>query len=378
MSFSKIESDRFAKSVHRFAFDEVDRDALRTIRAARPDIAFVRIPVERIDQLSKLEIYGVPPLVADTLVYYECDLEKFTPGDVKNADLTYGEVGAAQEAAVADLVAGIFRGYTNHYASNPLLRRDDILAGYVEWGLSFLADDPDRVCSVLSDGERPAAFTTCRKQGDQWEGVLYGVDGDYAGRGIYGDLVTLTQREGIARGCKTMLVSTQIQNLAVQWAWLRRGFRLTRAVNTVHLNLLLSDDYCLAREELEVAVDAGLVESFGELVGDRNPVHFDDAAARAAGFDGRISHGALLNGFVSRVLGTKLPGEGTIYLSQRAFYLKPVYLGQRVRVGVRIKHADPDTGRLIAVTEVLDESGATVFAGQAELLNPDFVKRLGG
>jgi acyl dehydratase len=373
---SKVESERFGKSVHRFTFGEVDRDAVRAIRSARPDVAFVRIPAEKLDQLPRLEIYGVPPLVADTLVYYECDLASCTPGDVRNAELPYREIHAAEREKLSDLVAGIFKEYKNHYASNPLFRRQDILDAFVDWGLSFLREDPNRVCSAAFDGDRPVAFTTCERDGDQWEGVLYGVDGDYAGRGIYTDLITLTQREGIARGCKTMLVSTQIQNLAVQRAWLRRGFRLTRSVNTVHLNLLLSDDYCLARAEEEVAVDGELVERFGELVGDRNPVHFDDAAARAAGFDGRISHGALLNGFVSRVLGMRLPGEGTIYLSQRSFYLRPVYLGQRVRVVVRIKHAHPESGRIIAVTEVLDESGAPVFSGQAELLNPGFVAAL--
>jgi acyl dehydratase len=376
MSFSRVESERFKKSVHRFHFDEIDHEAVRAIRKARPDIAIVRFPSEKIDQLANLELYGVSPLVADTLGYYECDLESYEIPGRRNEDLECRPASVDDRGMLSELVGQVFAGYKNHYASNPLLSRSDILDGYVEWGLSYLEELEHHTCWILQDGERPVAFANCRQEGECFEGVLYGVDRAYSGRGIYGDLVTLTQHEAVSRGCTRMIVSTQIQNLAVQRAWVRRGFRLSRSLNTVHLNLLMSDDYCLAAHEERIRLDDSLVSKFGRLVGDENPVSFDDAAAARQGLDGRIAHGALLNGLVSKLLGMQLPGNGTIYLSQGASYLKPAYLNRAVTVKILIKHVDRETGRITASTRVYDEGGDLVFAGVAELLNESFAMGL--
>lgn len=376
MSYSKVESDRFNKSVHRFKFDEIDREALRTIREARSDVAIVRIPSEKIDQLAKLELFGVSPLVTDTLVYYGCDLANHEISEIKNQDLEFRLATAEDRGRLPRLVGEIFAGYKNHYAGNPLFSSSDILDGFMEWGLSYLQENKNYICWVLYDGERPVAFANCKQDGDCFEGVLFGVDSEYSGRGIYGDLINFTQRDAVHRGCKRMIVSTQIQNLAVQGAWVRRGFRLYKSWNTVHLNLLMSDEYFLAAHKEHVLLDDSVVSQFGHLVGDENPVHFDDDAAVKQGFAGRIAHGTLLNGLVSKVLGMELPGKGTIYLSQGSSYLKPLYLDQKVAVEILIKHVDRKTGRILASTRVYDEDGQLVFAGVAGVLNKGFTSAL--
>ncbi len=376
MSYSKVESDRFNKSVHRFKFEEIDRDALRAIRAAKPDIAIVRIPSEKIDQLAKLELFGVSPLVTDTLVYYGCDLAKCEIGERRNQNLEFRLASDEDRGWLSGLVGEIFAGYKNHYAGNPLLSSSDILDGFVEWGLSYLQESEDYICWVLYDGERPVAFANCKQDGDCFEGVLFGVDSEYSGRGIYGDLITFTLRDAVRRGCTRMIVSTQIQNLAVQGTWVRRGIRLYKSWNTVHLNLLMSDEYHLAVHKESVLLDDNLVSQFGHVVGDENPVHFDTDAAVEQGFAGRIAHGALLNALVSRVLGTKLPGEGTIYLSQGSSYLKPVYLDSEVSVEVLVKHVNRETGRILASTRVYDGEGQLVFAGVAGVINKRFMDAL--
>ena len=57
------------------------------------------------------------------------------------------------------------------------------------------------------------------------------------------------------------------------------------------------------------------IQLFGEATGDMNPVHFDEEYARKTVFRGRVAHGVLSIGFISAVIGTKLPGEGTIFVS---------------------------------------------------------------
>jgi len=60
-----------------------------------------------------------------------------------------------------------------------------------------------------------------------------------------------------------------------------------------------------------------------ELTGDNNPIHIDDDFAAATVFKGRIAHGELITGIISALIGTVLPGPGSIYLEQNVRFLKP-------------------------------------------------------
>ena len=86
------------------------------------------------------------------------------------------------------------------------------------------------------------------------------------------------------------------------------------------------------------------IDRYGASSGDMNPVHFDDAAARAQGFEGRICHGMLFNGWFTRLLGTDYPGPGTLYLRSQCQYLAPVYPERDYRVRVSTPRHDADRG----------------------------------
>src|SRR5690554_3741877 len=68
------------------------------------------------------------------------------------------------------------------------------------------------------------------------------------------------------------------------------------------------------------------VHIFAGVTGDMNPVHLDDLYASCSIFQQRIAHGGLVAGLFSTVLGTILPGLGTIYLSQTSKFVKPVFI----------------------------------------------------
>ncbi len=74
------------------------------------------------------------------------------------------------------------------------------------------------------------------------------------------------------------------------------------------------------------------IQQFADLVGDYNPVHVDDAFAKKTQFGRRIAHGMWGVSLISAVLGTRLPGPGTIYLSQTIQFLAPMYPGDTVTV----------------------------------------------
>ena len=72
------------------------------------------------------------------------------------------------------------------------------------------------------------------------------------------------------------------------------------------------------------------IELFGEVSGDMNPVHFDEEFARKTIFRGRIAHGVLCLSYISTVLGMKMPGPGTIFMSATSRFKAPVRIGDTV------------------------------------------------
>jgi 3-hydroxybutyryl-CoA dehydratase len=83
-------------------------------------------------------------------------------------------------------------------------------------------------------------------------------------------------------------------------------------------------------------IDDKLVRGYADLTGDQNPIHVDEAFAETTKFHRRIAHGGILFGIVSMVLGDKMPGIGTIFLSQLVNFHAPVFINDRVTVVVTI------------------------------------------
>lgn len=69
------------------------------------------------------------------------------------------------------------------------------------------------------------------------------------------------------------------------------------------------------------------IKGFSRLSGDHNPVHVNEEYAKNSRYKGRIAHGLLTASFFSAIFGTKLPGEGCVYVSQNLQFKRPVYLG---------------------------------------------------
>lgn len=78
------------------------------------------------------------------------------------------------------------------------------------------------------------------------------------------------------------------------------------------------------------------VLQFAQISGDKNPLHIDENYAKNSLFKGKIVHGLLVASYISAVIANKLPGEGSIYLSQSLNFLKPVRIGDKVTAEVEI------------------------------------------
>lgn len=107
---------------------------------------------------------------------------------------------------------------------------------------------------------------------------------------------------------------------------------------------------------------------FAGLTGDFNPLHVDAAHAATTRFGERIAHGALLAGFVSAVLGMRLPGPGALYASQRLDFKRPVKIGDTVTATVEVVERNADKNRVRFLTRCTNQHGEVVAEGESVLL----------
>ncbi|MBN1774211.1 MAG: MaoC family dehydratase [Deltaproteobacteria bacterium] len=112
------------------------------------------------------------------------------------------------------------------------------------------------------------------------------------------------------------------------------------------------------------------VYTFAELTGDFNPVHVDEVAAGRSRFGTRVAHGMLAAGLFSAILGTKLPGPGTIYLGQELRFVAPVRFGDTVTARVELLEVRTDKPIAVLRTWAVNQKGETVLDGKATVLLP--------
>lgn len=108
------------------------------------------------------------------------------------------------------------------------------------------------------------------------------------------------------------------------------------------------------------------VYGFAGIVGDFNPIHINAEAAKNCIFGQRVAHGMLVGSLISTVLGTKLPGEGTIYLEQQLNFRNPVYFGDTVTTIVTVNEIiNPDKGIYKLDTKIVNQNDDITHEGYA-------------
>ena len=108
---------------------------------------------------------------------------------------------------------------------------------------------------------------------------------------------------------------------------------------------------------------------FAGVTGDFNPAHVDEEYAKNTYFKKRIAHGMLTASFISTVIGTTLPGPGTIYLQQAVNFLAPVHIGDTITACAEISEIDLDKKKVRLRTFCTNQEGKTVVDGEA-LVSP--------
>jgi 3-hydroxybutyryl-CoA dehydratase len=123
------------------------------------------------------------------------------------------------------------------------------------------------------------------------------------------------------------------------------------------------------RARFSKTVSESDVYLFAGVTGDLNPAHVNEEYAKGTFFETRIVHGMLSASFISTVIGTMLPGPGTIYMRQEVSFLAPVKIGDTVTAVVEVAEIIAEKKRVRLKTYCVNQENNTVVDGQA-LVSP--------
>ena len=120
-------------------------------------------------------------------------------------------------------------------------------------------------------------------------------------------------------------------------------------------------------DEMERKVTEGDIDDFAKLTGDDNPVHTNLDFAKKTIFKQKVAHGFLSASFISTLIATKLPGPGSIYLSQNLKFLAPVFIDDLVRVKVTVQEIVYEKKKVKLQTECF-KNEKKIISGEAVVL----------
>ncbi|MCX7251040.1 MAG: MaoC family dehydratase [Burkholderiales bacterium] len=136
-------------------------------------------------------------------------------------------------------------------------------------------------------------------------------------------------------------------------------------------------------EDLQVGMTATFAKTiteadivlFAGVSGDNNAIHTNEEFARTTIFGGRIAHGFLSASVISAAVANRLPGPGTVYLSQSLRFKAPVKPGDTVHATVTVKSLNPEKARAELDT-VCTVKGKVVIEGEALVMTSSSARRV--
>lgn len=135
--------------------------------------------------------------------------------------------------------------------------------------------------------------------------------------------------------------------------------------NKVFADLKLGDSASLTK-----VISMEDIALFSRVSGDVNPAHLDKDYAASDLFHHIVAQGILTAGLVSAVLGTKLPGPGTVYLSQDLKFRSPVSPDDVITATVTVAELRPEKSQVVLDCVCKNQDGKEVLSGKAMVLAP--------
>ena len=122
----------------------------------------------------------------------------------------------------------------------------------------------------------------------------------------------------------------------------------------------------------ETEITAEMMEAFKEISGDENPLHMDEAFAKAQGYEGRVVYGMLSSSLLSQLVGVHLPGRYCLLQGMELKYLKPVYIGDTLTVTGTVDELHPSVQMAVIKALITNQEGKKVVRGK---INVGFLQK---
>ena len=110
-----------------------------------------------------------------------------------------------------------------------------------------------------------------------------------------------------------------------------------------------------------------IVRTFAEFSGDHNALHLEEEFASQTRFKQRIAHGMITASFFSAIIGTLLPGHGSLYLSQDLNFKKPIMINDIIQVKAKVVQKVSSTKMLVLKTTASNQHSQVVLSGTAKV-----------
>lgn len=139
-------------------------------------------------------------------------------------------------------------------------------------------------------------------------------------------------------------------------------------MNLANIDTVQVGDHATCR----MTVTEAHVDAFAELSRDDNSLHIDDEFARTLGFRDRVAHGMIALSAISRLIGTQLPGHGSLWISQEVEYVTPVFVGDTLEAKVTVEKFSAAARLVVLATQVVkSDSEEVVLRGCAKVRIPN-------
>ncbi len=116
-------------------------------------------------------------------------------------------------------------------------------------------------------------------------------------------------------------------------------------------------------------------DRFAALSGDNNPIHVDPQFSAATKFGRTVAHGMFLYSVVCGVLGTRLPGPGTIQVEQELIFPSATFADEEVEIQVEVTEVHSDEGVADLTTLIIRPDGNYGLQGRTLVRLPNFAYR---
>ncbi len=118
----------------------------------------------------------------------------------------------------------------------------------------------------------------------------------------------------------------------------------------------------------DYTISEDVYTAFLAASGDRSPIHVDEVSAKAAGFEGCVMHGSILNAFISHFVGMVFPGKHALLLGVNLRYANPSYLGDMLRVSAQVVQR-VESQSVIEMNVVIENITRGVRAASGKILS---------